>query len=102
MLTTIIKNKTNSFSRTTLYLLALIIFVFGGQCAPNDDKIDMIPGYPDDLGLKYYAGYLKTSSPLRKLHYVFIQSYKGDQNTLPVTMWMNGGPGCASKIGLIQ
>jgi hypothetical protein len=102
MLIAIRKHKAGSFFRAKLFLLALVLLVYIGRSAPDDDKIDMIPGYPDDLGLKYYAGYLKTSSPLRKLHYVFIQSYKGDQNTLPVTMWMNGGPGCASKIGLLQ
>jgi len=69
---------------------------------PDDtEKMDFIPGYSDFTNYVAYAGYLNTTSELRRLHYVFIQNGKSN-NSLPVTVWMNGGPGCSSKIGLLQ
>lgn len=83
-----------------LYWLALLTLVF---CSPPQDLItEGIPGYPLDFKPRAFAGYLSTSSNSRKLHYVFIESYKGINNTDPVTLWMNGGPGCSSKLGLLQ
>lgn len=42
------------------------------KASPEEDKIAGIPGYPDNFDASVYAGYLKTSSDSRKLHYVFI------------------------------
>lgn len=66
------------------------------------DILPKVPGYPATYNHDVYAGYLNTSSPLRRLHYVFMASSNGENNTDPVTLWMNGGPGCASKLGFIQ
>lgn len=74
-------------------LLVLFLAVFGY------DKITP-PGYPRNYTA--YTGYLNTSSALRRLHYIYMPSEKGDDNTDPITLWMNGGPGCASKLGFIQ
>lgn len=68
----------------------------------GDDRLVVPPGYPNTYLPDVFAGYLNTSSPLRKLHYIFMHSINGENNTDPVTLWMNGGPGCASKLGFIQ
>jgi carboxypeptidase C (cathepsin A) len=69
---------------------------------PAEDKLSQLPGYPSSFQNRAYAGYLSTDSELRKLHYIFIEADTGSSNSAPLTLWLNGGPGCASKIGFAQ
>ena len=36
------------------------------------------------------------------MHYIFVESNNGSDNHAPVTLWLSGGPGCTSKIGMVQ
>jgi serine carboxypeptidase-like clade 1 len=69
---------------------------------PQDDKLSQIPGYPSTFRNRAFAGYLNTDSNDRKLHYVFLEANQGVSNSAPVLLWLNGGPGCTSKIGFVQ
>ena len=92
----------NASSIIIAFLLVFSILILKSYSVPDDsEKMDSIPGYTAFTNYVAYAGYLNIAPDLRKLHYVFIQNGKSN-NSLPVTLWMNGGPGCASKIGLLQ
>lgn len=49
-----------------------------------------------------YSGYLNANKPGRQIHYMFVQAGVEDANAAPLTLWLNGGPGCSSLIGMIQ
>jgi len=85
------------FLITLIAILAVVSFA-----APVRDLVKHVPGYPEDYPTKIYSGYLDTDSEDRKLHYVFVESKNGDGNKDPVTLWLNGGPGCSSLLGFIQ
>jgi len=69
-----------------------------------EDEITKLPGWDSKLPSKHYSGLIDVGSETGvsgKLHYWFIQSER-DPASDPVVLWLNGGPGSSSLIGLFQ
>lgn len=77
--------------------------VFSVNAAVPTDKIDVLPGYEGGLPSNHYSGYVpvgKLSGSAGHLHYWFIESESNPYSD-PVVLWLNGGPGSSSLIGLL-
>ncbi|XP_061162902.1 lysosomal protective protein-like [Saccostrea echinata] len=69
--------------------------------APSEDLIVALPGLKSPLPWKQYSGYLNGTDK-KHLHYWYLESSSSTQATDPLVLWMNGGPGCSSDLGLLS
>ncbi|XP_037557119.1 lysosomal protective protein-like [Dermacentor silvarum] len=67
---------------------------------PPEDEVTYLPGLANHTTFKQYSGFLRAGGT-RRLHYWFIGSERSPE-TDPVILWMNGGPGCSSLLGLMS
>ncbi|XP_073013911.1 serine carboxypeptidase-like 42 [Typha latifolia] len=62
---------------------------------PEEDLVRGLPGQPK-VGFRQYAGYVDVDEKAgRSLFYYFAEA-DGDPDMKPLTLWLNGGPGCSS------
>ncbi|KAL8116997.1 serine carboxypeptidase-like 40 [Apium graveolens] len=61
------------------------------------DKIERLPGQPAaKLKFNQYGGYVTVNqSAGRALYYYFVEA-QHSKDSLPLLLWLNGGPGCSS------
>ncbi|CAN8302647.1 unnamed protein product [Cochlearia groenlandica] len=61
----------------------------------KEDLVTNLPGQPE-VTFRQYAGYVDVDDKAgRSLFYYFVEAEK-QANTKPLTLWLNGGPGCSS------
>lgn len=76
----------------------MVLLVTGTSGAPSEDEIKDLPGLGFPISYRHFSGYL-TGSEGKQLHYWFTESSNNPVDD-PVVLWMNGGPGCSSLLGL--
>jgi len=88
-------------SLKSIFIFTIIIYtnLILITSVPTEDLVKNLPNFPYQKDI--YSGYLDTSKPERKLHYVFVPS-QSDIVKDPLVVWFNGGPGCSSLEGFIS
>jgi cathepsin A (carboxypeptidase C) len=66
--------------------------------ALESDLIESLPGLDPKPKFRQYSGYLNATEG-RHFFYWFFESQNNPSND-PVVLWLNGGPGCSSLLGL--
>ncbi|XP_027331669.1 serine carboxypeptidase-like 43 isoform X3 [Abrus precatorius] len=75
-----------------------LLGTIGVEGYPSEDLVVRLPGQPK-VGFKQYAGYVDVDVKHgRSLFYYFVESEQ-DPDKKPLTLWLNGGPGCSSMGG---
>lgn len=82
--------------------LALSLFATVATAAPDSDSVPFLPGYGEPPSPQW-SGYLDASAeePGTMLHYWFAAAENSDEDA-PVVLWLNGGPGSSSVLGMLE
>ncbi|KAG9146363.1 hypothetical protein Leryth_018416 [Lithospermum erythrorhizon] len=80
------------------WLVVVGLVVRRAEGYPKEDLVTSLPGQPK-VGFRQYAGYIDVDVKAgRSLFYYFVEA-EVDPAHKPLTLWLNGGPGCSSVGG---
>jgi len=84
-------------------LAFLALLTLRARAAPAADAVTSLPGYGKPP-TPQYSGYLDAGAaePGTMLHYWFAASSLPNAHDTPVVLWLNGGPGSSSVLGMLQ
>uniref|UniRef100_A0A8R1DZS5 Carboxypeptidase n=1 Tax=Caenorhabditis japonica TaxID=281687 RepID=A0A8R1DZS5_CAEJA len=104
MLTNFLSNQKNYSVSANIDVTPkplLNVFQFSQNCTTDQtDRVINLPGLPNDIQFKQYSGFLDGLLG-HKLHYWLVESEKNPENA-PLLLWLNGGPGSSSLMGLFE
>ncbi|XP_057514100.1 serine carboxypeptidase-like 40 [Actinidia eriantha] len=59
------------------------------------DRIEKLPGQPN-VEFSHYGGYVTVNESTGKAFYYYFVEAQKSHHSLPLLLWLNGGPGCSS------
>ncbi|XP_057512805.1 serine carboxypeptidase-like 40 [Actinidia eriantha] len=66
------------------------------------DRIEKLPGQPN-VAFSHYGGYVTVNESTGKAFYYYFVEAQKSHHSLPLLLWLNGGPGCSSlSFGAMQ
>ncbi|KAK6938309.1 Peptidase S10, serine carboxypeptidase [Dillenia turbinata] len=83
-----------------IFVAFLVWLVFGASVNgfPAEDLVVRLPGQPK-VSFRQFAGYIDVDVKSgRSLFYYFVEA-QNEPDRKPLTLWLNGGPGCSSVGG---
>lgn len=82
---------------------SLVALVASAIAAPSADEVTSLPIYGKPPTAQY-SGYLNASAaePGTMLHYWWASAEVPEPEKAPVLLWLNGGPGSSSVLGMLQ
>uniref|UniRef100_A0A2N9HPE0 Carboxypeptidase n=1 Tax=Fagus sylvatica TaxID=28930 RepID=A0A2N9HPE0_FAGSY len=74
--------------------------VYAQEGLKEKDRIERLPGQPH-VNFSQYGGYVTVNNSAgRALYYYFVEA-QHSKDSLPLLLWLTGGPGCSSLAGAL-
>ncbi|XXG87183.1 hypothetical protein AAC387_Pa11g1934 [Persea americana] len=81
-----------------IFGILLGLLVLGVDGYPAEDLVLRLPGQPN-VSFRQFAGYVDVDEKNGRSFFYYFAEAEKDSDKKPLTLWLNGGPGCSSVGG---